>query len=67
MKAEGIYGLYKGVFAHYLRTGPHTVHSPSTMQSSCNSMHQCWPNLLLLVQILTFVFWEQYKKLASNL
>ncbi|ELR17603.1 solute carrier family protein [Acanthamoeba castellanii str. Neff] len=41
VKAEGVYGLYKGVFAHYLRTGPHTI--------------------------LTFVFWEQYKKLASNL
>jgi len=31
LSTEGFYGLYKGVFAHYLRTGPHTVppsHSP---------------------------------------
>jgi len=41
LSTEGFYGLYKGVFAHYLRTGPHTV--------------------------LTFVFWEQYKRLANAL
>jgi len=41
VKAEGLYGLYKGVFAHYLRTGPHTI--------------------------LTFIFWEHYKKLAHQL
>eukprot|EP00051_Salpingoeca_urceolata_P019491 m.285237 g.285237 ORF g.285237 m.285237 type:complete len:92 (-) comp19431_c0_seq4:44-319(-) len=38
VKAEGVFGLYKGVGALYLRIGPHTV--------------------------LTFVFWEQLKRLV---
>jgi len=41
LKTEGLYGFYKGSFAHYLRIGPHTV--------------------------LTFIFWEQFKKLAKDI
>ena len=46
-----------------------TLYMPHPLQSYINlfMVHQCWPNWVLLLQILTFVFWEQYKKLASNL
>jgi len=38
IKKEGVFALYKGWLAHYLRLGPHTI--------------------------LTFVFWEQAKRIA---
>lgn len=54
IKSEGVYGLYKGVGANYLRLGPHTV-----------LLLVCWDQLKILEDY--FRSWQQLNEFNSYL
>lgn len=59
VKAEGLYGIYKGFLAHYLRLGPHT----GAFSVACS-----YSVVLtrIVSPVLTMVFWEQLRQLYTR-